>query len=135
VKKLFLDDDNGVDFCGLGIYSYTNTVKLVWSINQQENFNFERVSGTNNEKADTHLNTHFVFYDEDYNCTYYLIKNKGSDQAIFNSKIEIPFFMVITGDEQALAMEHCKSILKDNKNIAAIHPLEPKILNKLAVYL
>lgn len=135
MKKLFLDDDDKLDFCGLGIYSFANTVKLVWSINQQENFNFERADNINEEKGSTSLNTYFVFYDEDYGCTYYLIKNKGVDGYIFQSKIEIPFFLLITGDEQVLAMEHCKTILKDNKNIAAIHPLEPKILNKLAVYL
>lgn len=135
MKKLFLEDEDSLEFCGLAIYSFTNTVKLVWSINQQENFNFERVDFTVEENDNSILNAHFTFYDEDYDCTYYLIKNKGIDGNIFHSKIEIPYFLLIIGDEQALAMEHCKTILKDNKNIAAIHPLEPKILNKLAVYL
>ncbi len=129
---LDMDEDEVHSKLGIAVFSYCNTIKLIWEINQHVPYAFERGDDLLNRKDETSSHTQYVFFHEDYECTYQIIKNKGSNQFLFASKIEIPYFIIINGEENQLALQDFCKFLKDLKNITAIQVLEPKILNKLA---
>jgi hypothetical protein len=138
MNKKSLGRESEIEVYCCGIFSFSNPAKLVWEINQNDTFQFERITdlcvidATSKTKS---YHTKFTFFFEDYGTKFILLKNKGTEMELLKTKIEIPYLLFSLAGEFKVGGMMLKQHLKTLQNVKAVQVLDSKLINKLAAYI
>lgn len=138
MNKKSLGKESEIEVFCCGIFSFSNPTKLVWEINQDSLFEFERVPDlciTDSTQKIKSYHTKFTYFMEDYGTQFILLKNKGSEIELLKTKIEIPYLLFSLAGEFEQGGIMLKNHLKTLQNVKAVQTLDSKIINKLAAYI
>jgi len=127
--KLKIEDDN--NFKLFGISSHENDYRLVWAINNQLSYKFNRIQNViiRDPKLKTDLEfSQYLYTDEDQYLSYYLISNRCPDGFLFPEIKNLDFLLQISG---GINDAHLTALIKSLKKISilsAIFIINPKKL-------
>jgi hypothetical protein len=119
------------DFLLFGLSSHENDYRLVWKINQDFSFNFERGKNHKIISKKTGRELEFAMYsydDEDTFYLYYLIANK-SDQGVMLEELKnIDYLIMIQGDFTEAFSNGFQNRLKKIESIQGVFKIDPSSL-------
>ena len=101
---------------------------MVWKINQEFNFNFERVDNHAILSKKTGKSAEFAMYsydDEDTFYLYHLISNKSEHEVLLEELKNIDYLVMIQGDFTSAFSNSFQNRLKNIDNIQGVFKIDP----------
>jgi hypothetical protein len=119
------------DFLLFGLSSHENDYRLVWKINQDFSFNFERgkshkiISKKNGEELEFPL---YSYDDEDTFYLYYFIANKSEHGVLLEELKNIDYLILVQGEFTDAFSNGFHNRLKKVETIQGVFKIDPSSL-------
>ena len=131
LRKHKLEYKEIFDFLLFGLSSHENDYRLVWKINQEFSFNFERGQNHKLISKKTGSEIEFTLYsydDEDTFYLYYLIANKSDKGVLIEELKNIDYLVLIQGEFTEAFSNSFQNRLKKIENIQGVFKIDPSTL-------
>lgn len=131
IRKHKLEYTEDFNFLLLGLVSSENDYRLIWTVNQQLGFAFEK---TGNHKVPGRSGqmelefSHYIYENEDLFLLYRIIANKSEEGVLLEELKNIDYLMVVQGEFTDLYIKDLISGLKSMEHIQAVFRINPTSL-------